>query len=803
MGRWKAWLAHVRGDPVEQDPQRLRTLAASIGRCEETLQSCTSAALRDRARAMADEIREGGSARSISVEWFALVREVANRELGVRAFDTQMVAGLALTEGAVCELATGEGKTLVVVLAASLRALAGKGVHVLTANDYLARRDAAWMAPVYENLGLTVSAVHERMNPADRRKVYAADVTYGAATEIGFDFLRDRLAKLPEHTTQRELASAIVDEVDSILIDEARIPLVIAGRSATARVHSSTPTPAEAATLVRTLDEGSDYQCDTERRNASLSESGARKVERELGCESLYTDSNRDTLAMLNLSLHAHALLERDVDYIVRDGEIELIDAFKGRVADRRRWPHGLQAALEAKEHLRNTEEGRPLGSITLQALLRLYPYWSGVTATAQSAAIDFFELYRKGVIAIPQNRPCKRIDLPDRVYTHAEARDAAVAREVARVHTTGRPILVGTASVSESEALAERLADLGVDCQLLNARNDEAEATVIADAGAVAAVTISTNMAGRGTDIRLGGADERGREAVVALGGLYVIGTNRHDCKRIDDQLRGRSGRQGDPGASRFYVSLEDPLIERYGVLDLMPVEYQRSRVNEAIDDLRVARQIAHAQRIVEAQHADIRKALENYTRGTESMRQGLQSWRQEVLTGLSSGGLDQLAPDMAQQLRETFGESGFVAVERDITLASIDAEWADHLERVNEIREGIHFFHGLKGFGGLGVTNFGKGGPLTHFREREIESFESLQDQIDEAMLSAAKSALRRGSGTGDEPLPSAPTDSAGATWAYVVGDDPYAVAPGRMTRGLRETIRDQLHRLTSRMA
>ena len=485
----------------------------------------------------------------------------------MRPFDVQVMAAIALHQGKLAQLATGEGKTLVAVMPAALHALAGRGVHVLTANDYLARRDAAWMGAAYRFLGLTAASVTAPLDRADRQAAYAADITYVTAKEAGFDFLRDHTVTDPSHVVQRPFHYAIVDEADFILIDEARVPLVIAGETA------APPVPYQRiAAAVRALTPGTDFRIDEHERNVTLTDAGFRHAQALLGCGPLHDPAQQLTLAAIHVALHAEALLVRDRDYIVRAGRIEIVDEFTGRVADNRRWPHGIQPAVEAKEGVEVRPEGAVLGSIPIQHFVRLWPRLAGMTATAVPAAGEFREFYGLTTVVFPPHRPCRRVDEPDVVFTHRDAKVRALAAEIARVQASGRPVLVGTASVAESEALVRALRARRVKCHVLNARHDAREAAIIARAGMPGAVTISTNMAGRGTDIVLGGGDPALRERVAALGGLYVIGTNRHESRRVDDQLRGRAGRQGDPGSSRFFISLEDDLISRYGVMGLIP---------------------------------------------------------------------------------------------------------------------------------------------------------------------------------------------------------------------------------------
>ncbi len=549
-----------RGVPVETDLAAYARTVRSIRAAHEggEIAAIADAEIARRAAALRRPPADGASVppsredERVRVAIFALALEAARRATGLDAHDVQIIAGLAMTDGRIAELPTGEGKTLAAVFSASYFALLGRPVHVLTFNDYLARRDAVWMGPAYRLLGLSVGAVQEAPDKAAKKAAYACDITYATAKEAGFDYLRDRLAYEPGELVHRPFAVALVDEADSILIDEARIPLVISGTSG-----ATGPDVSRLAAVVRDLERGRDFVTDAENANVFPTDAGIRRVESALGCGNLFTPENETLLAAVHCALHAGLLLERDVDYIVRDGRIEIVDEFTGRVMDKRHWPDGLQAAVEAKEGVRRGSEGRILGSITLQHFFRLYPTLCGMTATAEPSARELKEFYGLGVVVVPSHRPCVRRDLPDVVFTHREARRTALVREIAACRAAGRPVLVGTSSVRESEELAAALTGRASPCEVLNAKNDELEAGIIARAGVPGAVTISTNMAGRGTDIKLGGpnnpvvADEEEHDRVAGLGGLIVIGTNRHESLRIDSQLRGRAGRQGDPGSS------------------------------------------------------------------------------------------------------------------------------------------------------------------------------------------------------------------------------------------------------------
>ncbi|MEJ2544315.1 MAG: hypothetical protein P8Y99_09630, partial [Calditrichaceae bacterium] len=483
---------------------------------------------------------------------------------------------------------TGEGKTLTAVFPAILNAMMGNGLHVLTFNDYLARRDAEWMKPVYKFLGLSVDFVQEGMSISRRQKAYKADITYLSAKEAGFDYLRDSLCYDQSSMVHRPFNFAIIDEADSILIDEARIPLVIAGsdKNKLSELFNYTQ-------VARKLEKNIHYDFDEYARNINITEQGQAIVESELKCGNLYAKRNLDKLTALNCALHAEYLLQRVVDYIIRNDKIELVDEYTGRVADKRRWPDGLQAAIEAKENINIQTRGKILNSVTLQHFLRLYPNICGMTATAEVAEEEFKRFYDLDIVVIPPNQKSIRKDYPNRIFLNKKIKYSKLLDEIISVHKKGRPILVGTASVDESEKIAELLNKKKIDCSILNAKQDAYEAKIIAEAGKLKAVTISTNMAGRGVDIKLGGSDENEKDRVVDLGGLYVIGTDMHESKRIDQQLRGRAGRQGDPGSTRFFISLEDDLLVKYRLDELIPAEILKNLKNSEIDNFVIRKEV------------------------------------------------------------------------------------------------------------------------------------------------------------------------------------------------------------------
>ncbi len=778
--------SRARGVPLEIGLGSYRRRAARILVQAAALRDIDDDDLDARARALVERARGGAREQDLLDPTFALVHEIARREIGLAAFEVQVVGALALSQGKIAEMRTGEGKTLAAVFAAAHAALAGRGVHVLTFNDYLARRDAAWMGPVYQRLGLRVDAVQESMDVPARQRAWAADVTYATARECGFDYLRDQLRDDPGEVVHRPFHYAIIDEADSLLIDESRIPLVIAGTT----TRDDLPA-ARFTAVVRGLQPGVHYETDEYDHNAYLNDAGLDLAESMLGRGSLHAEANVAVLAALNQALHAEVLLRRDVDYIVRDGMVELVDEFTGRVAENRRWPDGLQSALEAKEGLVPRPEGGILGSIALQHFLRLYPGRAGMTATARSAAEELGHIYDMPTVVIPPHRPCVREDHPDRVFTHAGAKQAAVIAEVERVHTTGRPVLVGTASVEESEAIAAQLRTRGRECSVLNARNDAQEAELVARAGWLGAITISTNMAGRGTDIVLG-RDAVEHDQVVALGGLYVLGTNRHESVRIDDQLRGRAARQGDPGSSRFFVALDDDLMQRYGVQELIPRAHRPAPQDDPVDDPVVLREVDRVQRIVEGQSFEIRKTLFKYSSIVEGQRALVAARRHDALHGAAEL-YAAVAPRRHAELAATVGAAGVQRAERQLSLALIDEMWADHLARVADIREGIHL-HAM-----AGSSPFGAGqDPLVAFHRAVAAAFSEAWDGLDDAIVDRLHSAHITADGV---DLQREGLDVPASTWTYIVNDDPFGSLAQRVASRLRDSATAMRDRRRSR--
>jgi preprotein translocase subunit SecA len=768
--KWREHLAWLQGSSVEFDLDRFAAPLAEIGRLEPEIRALSDGQLRDRARGLAVAVRTGRPLEEAQLPCFALVREASRRALDQRPFDVQVIAALAMHEGRIVEMQTGEGKTLAAVMPAALHALTGRGVHVLTFNDYLARRDAEWMGPVYDRLGLSVGFVQEHMPPAERRRAYLADVTYVTAKEAGFDHLRDLLAAEAAELVHRPFDVALVDEADSLLVDEARVPLVIAGD-----VGERTSAAPRLAALVNTLEPGVHFDTDEYLRDVELTEAGIERAEQALGRGRLHDEANYTLLTELNCALHARVLLRRDVDYLVRDRRVEMIDEFTGRVVRDRHWPDGLQAALEAKEGIDRQPEGTILGSITLQHFLRSYPRLCGMTGTAQDAAEEFAEFYGLRITVVPTHEPMIRIDRPDDVFATRDAKEQAVIADIDAAHRAGRPVLVGTVSVEESERLAARLGAGGIACEVLNAKHDAAEARIVARAGALNAVTISTNMAGRGTDIRLGGADAAQHGEVAALGGLYVIGTNRHETRRVDLQLRGRAGRQGDPGESRFFVSVEDEVVKRYGIQDLIAERTSRHSVDAPIDDDILAREVDRAQRIAASQNLEIRRTLWRYASVIESQRTALMERRQALLNGRAAPDIWRRMPDRRAALVTAAGEDAVVRAERRVTLFHIDRAWRDHLSYIADLREGIH------------LVRLGGGDPLARFSTDTAIAFERLNERIETEVLDALAHARVDG---GDVAV-GVDLKGPASTWTYLINDDPFRnqigqllVGPGRAT-------------------
>ncbi|GII62289.1 protein translocase subunit SecA [Sphaerisporangium krabiense] len=689
-------------------------------------------------------------------EFCAIAREAARRTIDMRPFDVQLVGALALLHGQVAEMATGEGKTLSGAIAAAGYALRGRRVHVISVNDYLARRDAEWMGPLYEALGVSAGWISQSSTPAERRDAYAKDVVYASVSEIGFDVLRDRIATSPDDVIVPEPQVALIDEADSVLVDEARVPLVLAGAA-----DPGLDAP-EAAELVRRLSRGYHYEVDDQGLNVYLTAKGTDAVEKAMGEINLY--ETPEVLTQINLALHAHALLTRDVDYLVRDGRIQLVNQSRGRVATLQRWPDGLQAAVEAKEALPASQTGEVLDSITIQGLLSRYPEICGMTGTAVAVEDQLREFYDLKVAVIPPNRPCVRVDEPDRVFGHVVDMRMALVEEIARVHEAGRPILIGTLDVSESERLAADLHHEGLECVVLNAKNDAEEAAIISYAGQKGTITVSTQMAGRGTDIRLG-------EGVAELGGLYVIGAGRHASSRLDDQLRGRAGRQGDPGGSVFYVSLEDDLITHYAPHESLPSADDETGV---VRSKRAGYIVGHAQRVAEGSHLEIHRNTWRYTRLLERQRAQVLEQRDKVLRGeAAADALAAARPERWDELREQAGEQVLREAARQIVLYHLDRCWTEHLGFMSDVREGIH----LRGLGH-------RLQPLDEFHREGVAAYRQLLEEVERRSTETFDTATITADGLDalDNDL-KRPT----ATWTYLVQDNPFGSAFDRALKNL----------------
>ncbi len=689
-------------------------------------------------------------------QFLAIAREAAERSIRLRPFDVQLQGALRMLAGDVVEMATGEGKTLSGAIAAAGYAIGGRHVHVVTINDYLAHRDAKWMGPLLEALGLTVGWITAESTAADRRAAYQCDVTYASVNEIGFDVLRDQLVTDVEDLVSPNPDVALIDEADSVLVDEALVPLVLAGTT-----HRETPR-LEIVELVGNLVPGADYDTDTDRRNIHLTDEGARKVEAALGGIDLYSEENvTTTLTEVNVALHAHVLLQRDVHYIVRDGKVHLINPSRGRIAALQRWPDGLQAAVEAKEGIETTETGEVLDTITVQALVNRYPTVCGMTGTALAAGEQLRQFYKLGVSPIPPNEPNIRVDEADRVYITAAAKNDAIVEHIVEVHATGQPVLVGTHDVAESEELYERLRKRKVPAVVLNAKNDAEEAKVIAEAGKLGAVTVSTQMAGRGTDIRLGGSSEVeavDHDEIVELGGLHVVGTGRQHTQRLDNQLRGRAGRQGDPGSSVFFSSWEDEVAEANLDEHKRPMETDPTG---RIVSPKAAEMLDHAQRVAEGKLLDIHANTWRYNQLIAQQRAIIVERRNTLLsTPAAREELADLAPRRYRELVDKLGEEKLEKICRLIMLYHLDRGWADHLAFLADIRESIH------------LRALGRQNPLDEFHRMALDAFASLAaDAIEAAQQTFETSATIEQEPGIDLSRLARPT----STWTYMVRDNP----------------------------
>ncbi|OGD26686.1 MAG: preprotein translocase subunit SecA [Candidatus Aminicenantes bacterium RBG_19FT_COMBO_65_30] len=808
------WISRkLFGSDNERTLKRIQPLVSVINDLEPRIQSLTDGELRAKTAEFKEKLAQGASLDDILPEAFAVVREASRRTTRMRHFDVQLVGGVVLHRGKIAEMKTGEGKTLVATLPAYLNALDGKGVHIVTVNDYLAKRDTEWMGAIYRFLGLTVGTIQHDIGDAERYTAYRADITYGTNNEFGFDYLRDNMKFRLADLAQREFNYAIVDEVDSILIDEARTPLIISGPT-----NESTQLYTRVDAMVRRLQKDKHFTLDEKSRTVSIQEPGVAEAERFLGVTNLYDLANMELVHATNTALKAHHLFKRDVDYMVQDGKVVIVDEFTGRLMPGRRYSDGLHQALEAKERVRVEEENQTLASVTFQNYFRMYKKLAGMTGTAATEATEFRHIYGLDVAEIPTNKPLIRLENPDVIYRTGEEKWNAVVEEIVDLSKRGRPVLVGTISIEKSEHLSTLLRRKNIKHVVLNARYHEQEAQIIAQAGRIGAVTIATNMAGRGVDILLGGNPEyltreqlkksgadpakaapeqfekvmkdvvevtqKEHEAVVALEGLHVLGTERHEARRIDNQLRGRAGRQGDPGSSRFYLSLEDDLMRifgserisglmaRIGMGDGVPIEHNM-----------ITRAIERAQKQVEGQNFTVRKHLLEYDDVMNKQRETIYGQRRKILKGedqhdyfvglidslvdwmldthankdkppeewdrealrqavLAQFGLDieTLKIDwdavVHDELRDALVKGLLAAYEakekqlgpfmrefeRMILLQVIDSQWKDHLLEMDHLKEGI------------GLRGYGQKDPLIEYKKEGFEMFQSMLDRIEE---------------------------------------------------------------------
>ena len=760
-------LKRFLGDNNDKEVKRLRAKVDEINGFEEGLKNLSDSSLARYTEKFRDRLAEGETLDDILPEAFAVVREASRRILGMRHFDVQMMGGICLHEGKIAEMRTGEGKTLVATLPTYLNALTGKGVHIVTVNDYLAKRDSIEMGRLYNFLGLSVGLVRHDMDFPERKYAYSCDITFGTNNEFGFDYLRDNMVVDMKQMVQRELNYAIVDEVDSILVDEARTPLIISGPGT-----KPTETYVRMAKAVNVLQEGVDYTVDEKAKTVAPADTAIPKIEKALGIKNMYDPENMEMSHCFMAALRAKALMKRDRDYVVKDGEIIIVDEFTGRLMQGRRYSDGLHQAIEAKEGLEVQRESQTLASITFQNYFRMYNKLSGMTGTAKTEEDEFLKIYKLPVIVIPTNRPIARIDHPDVIYKTKRAKYKAVANDVEAIHQKGQPVLIGTTSITQSEELSRILSQRDIPHNVLNAKFHEQEAEIIADAGQKFAVTIATNMAGRGTDIKLG-------EGVPELGGLFIVGTERHESRRIDNQLRGRAGRQGDPGESRFYLSLEDDLLRLFGSDNIAHIMDRLGMgEDDPIEHKLITRSIENAQKKVEGRNFDMRKHVLEYDDVMNQQREVIYGERRKVLLGDNLrehilgmlGGiieaqmnqyaneklypeewslenlitdaegiyapkgrmkleeledmsrdelqdfLNQVAEESYTQREQLFGEDNMRELEKIIMLRVVDNRWMEHLDRMDMLREGI------------GLLAYGQRQPLVEYKIRGHEMFNQM---------------------------------------------------------------------------
>lgn len=771
------WLTKIFGSKNERELKKLWPVVDKINSFEPSMKALSNEELKDQTLRFKERIEKGETLDDLLPEAFATVREASVRTLKMRHFDAQLIGGMVLHQGKIAEMKTGEGKTLAATLPAYLNSLTGKGVHIITVNDYLARRDTQWMGTIYSFLGLSVGCILHGLDDPERQAAYHSDITYGTNNEFGFDYLRDNMKFYKESIVQGDLNYAIVDEVDSILVDEARTPLIISGQA-----EKSTSLYYEINTIIPRLSRDVDYTIDEKARSAVLTEEGVATAERLIRVENLYDPRNIETLHHINQALKAHSLFKRDVDYIVKEGEVIIVDEFTGRLMPGRRYSEGLHQALEAKENVKIENENQTLATITFQNYFRMYDKLAGMTGTADTEAAEFKKIYNLDVSVIPTNKPMIRHDFPDMIYKTKKEKFEAVMNDIAELHQKGQPVLVGTISIDVSEDLSQKLKKKGIPHTVLNAKNHEKEAEIVSMAGQKGAVTISTNMAGRGTDIVLG-------EGVTELGGLRIIGTERHESRRIDNQLRGRSGRQGDPGSSRFYLALEDDLLRIFGGERMTSImERLGMEEGEPIEHGLISRAIENAQSKVEAHNFDIRKHLIEYDDVMNQQREVIYRQRREALNGKSlKPAIEDMIQDKAEEIAETFadekispeewnlkgldeavfnqynfhigisddfldeltaeglaetiaasafelyakkemeiGEDNFRQLERYVMLNTVDTLWKDHLLSMDHLKEGI------------GLRGYAQQNPLIVYKKEGFEMFQGMISRIQEQTLS-----------------------------------------------------------------
>ena len=672
-----------------------------------------------------------GTDESRIINGFAACVHAIRDGVGLDPYDEQIAAALALIEGKVAEMATGEGKTVSAVFAAFYNALNGRPTHVMTFNDYLAKRDYKWMKPAYDLLGISCAYITEKTPREQRKEAYKAEVLYISAKECCFDFLRDFVTQTPDETVMDELCAAIVDEADSILIDEARIPLVVAGE-VEARADEDLP---EIMAFVKDFTQD-DYEISLENNNAYLTDEGAAKAEAHYGLDNLYDDENRDLLLKINDSLKAWFLLTENKDYIVKDNSIGLIDRFTGRVAQNRHYPGTLQSAVEVKHGVTVTSRGMIMGMIPLQFFMRQYKHLCGMTGTAQSAEDEFDQLYDLQLEIIPPHTPSKRVDNQPELYYDSAAKWNAVCKAISEAHRKGQPVLIGTADIETGEMLAEMLKKNGIeDFQLLTAKNDEMEAEIISNAGAPGKITISTNMAGRGVDIKLGGADEAEKETVTQAGGLLVIGTYLAESNRINKQLMGRSGRQGDVGESRLFVSLDEEIMSKYKLKSLVPQKHYPAKTAERLDDKILAREVARIQRISEGDTLDERKRLLKFTMIGEKHREQIFSSRKRFLLGDSPKMWQEDCPEMYDEAVAKYGADKVAGLERSTVIAKINDFWCEYLEYTAALREGVH------------LSVIGGKNPADEYNISAENYYSEMEDRLRDAMAESLERLLETG--------------------------------------------------------